>query len=57
MYCDYHGHSRKMNVFLYGCSHRDSIAAGETCSVTDGPADLGYKVYKFVLNCFREKCM
>ncbi|KAG1688939.1 Cytosolic carboxypeptidase 1 [Nymphon striatum] len=23
-YCDYHGHSRKKNVFLFGCSYRQS---------------------------------
>ena len=27
LYCDYHGHSRKMNVFLYGC-HGDNASWG-----------------------------
>jgi cytosolic carboxypeptidase protein 2/3 len=24
MYCDLHGHSRKQNVFMYGCSHKNT---------------------------------
>jgi len=44
VYCDYHGHSRKMNVFLYGCSRKESIDAGETATVADAPADQGHKV-------------
>ena len=23
LYCDFHGHSRKNNVFMYGCNDRD----------------------------------
>ena len=23
LYCDLHGHSRKMNVFMYGCENKD----------------------------------
>ena len=23
MYCDFHGHSRKKNVFLYGCENKN----------------------------------
>ena len=23
LYCDFHGHSRKMNVFMYGCENKD----------------------------------
>ncbi|XP_076801976.1 cytosolic carboxypeptidase 1-like isoform X1 [Clavelina lepadiformis] len=50
IYCDYHGHSRKMNVFLYGCSHRESIAAGEAATVQDGPEDAGYKTLPRLLS-------
>lgn len=41
-----------MNVFLYGCSHRDSIASGEASTVVDGPDDAGYKVGGFQKNGF-----
>nr|CAB3220654.1 cytosolic carboxypeptidase 1-like [Phallusia mammillata] len=52
VYCDYHGHSRKMNVFLYGCSHKDSIASGEASTVLDGPDDSGCKALPRLLNHF-----
>ncbi|XP_071387157.1 cytosolic carboxypeptidase 2-like [Centroberyx affinis] len=26
LYCDFHGHSRKNNVFMYGCNNRDDTA-------------------------------
>ncbi|KAM3870004.1 cytosolic carboxypeptidase 2 [Diretmus argenteus] len=26
LYCDFHGHSRKNNVFMYGCNNRDAAA-------------------------------
>ncbi|KAM6960522.1 cytosolic carboxypeptidase 2 [Aplochiton taeniatus] len=27
LYCDFHGHSRKNNVFMYGCDNRDDAAS------------------------------
>ena len=24
LYCDFHGHSRKQNVFVYGCENKNS---------------------------------
>jgi len=27
MFCDLHGHSRKQNVFMYGCNRRDDPSA------------------------------
>ena len=32
MYCDFHGHSRKKNVFMYGCSAAATIAASSSSS-------------------------
>lgn len=26
LYCDFHGHSRKQNIFLYGCENKQSPA-------------------------------
>ena len=23
LFCDFHGHSRKKNIFIYGCNSRD----------------------------------
>ena len=28
LYCDLHGHSRKQNVFMYGCEDRQSLQDG-----------------------------
>jgi hypothetical protein len=25
IYCDFHGHSRKKNVFIYGCASKDLV--------------------------------
>jgi len=38
MFCDYHGHSRRKNVFLYGCSNSDSWNETDR-AVPDNPAD------------------
>lgn len=38
VYCDFHGHSRKKNVFMYGCSTAATIAASSSSS---GEADGG----------------
>lgn len=38
VYCDFHGHSRKKNVFMYGCSTAATTAANSSSS---GEADSG----------------
>lgn len=45
VYCDYHGHSRKKNVFMYGCSLKETMwqTNGSTTSC-DLQEDLGYRV-------------
>ncbi|EDO32134.1 predicted protein [Nematostella vectensis] len=35
VYCDFHGHSRKKNVFMYGCSTLATIAAASPSSSAD----------------------
>lgn len=42
VYCDYHGHSRKKNVFLYGCSVKETLwqSAVDTVGVKEDP---GYR--------------
>lgn len=35
VFCDYHGHSRRKNVFLYGCSKADSWCAADRAEPED----------------------
>ena len=47
VYCDYHGHSRKKNVFLYGCSPSMSWVPEDLDNPAVAPnrvEDTGYKV-------------
>ena len=47
VYCDYHGHSRRKNVFLYGCSPSLSWITDDADNPTllcKGIEDPGYKV-------------
>jgi len=47
IYCDYHGHSRRKNVFLYGCSPSLSWISDDVDNPTllcKGIEDPGYKV-------------
>ncbi|XP_008485226.1 cytosolic carboxypeptidase 1-like, partial [Diaphorina citri] len=32
-YCDFHGHSLKKNIFLYGCSSQESWLSSDKCRV------------------------
>ncbi|KAM3843925.1 cytosolic carboxypeptidase 1 isoform 6-T7 [Vipera latastei] len=44
VFCDYHGHSRKKNVFMYGCSIKETIwhtnVSAASCDLIE---DLGYR--------------
>ncbi|XP_073402102.1 cytosolic carboxypeptidase 1 isoform X1 [Dendrobates tinctorius] len=44
VYCDYHGHSRKKNVFMYGCSIKETVwhtnVSTASCDIVE---DSGYK--------------
>ncbi|XP_053558410.1 cytosolic carboxypeptidase 1 isoform X2 [Bombina bombina] len=51
VYCDYHGHSRKKNVFMYGCSIKETVwqtnANAASCDVNE---DNGYRTLPKVLS-------
>ncbi|XP_062985473.1 cytosolic carboxypeptidase 1 isoform X4 [Elgaria multicarinata webbii] len=51
VFCDYHGHSRKKNVFMYGCSIKETMwhtnVSAASCDVVE---DLGYRTLPKVLS-------
>ncbi|XP_061482683.1 cytosolic carboxypeptidase 1 isoform X2 [Rhineura floridana] len=51
VFCDYHGHSRKKNVFMYGCSIKETMwhtnLSAASCDVIE---DLGYRTLPKILS-------
>ncbi|KAF6122935.1 ATP/GTP binding protein 1 [Phyllostomus discolor] len=51
VYCDYHGHSRKKNVFMYGCSIKETVwhtsANATSCDIVE---DVGYRTLPKILS-------
>ncbi|XP_078070577.1 cytosolic carboxypeptidase 1 isoform X2 [Mustelus asterias] len=46
VFCDYHGHSRKKNVFMYGCSIKETVWQTDvSASSCDLQEDLGYRLF------------
>uniref|UniRef100_A0A3P8ZV88 Peptidase M14 domain-containing protein n=1 Tax=Esox lucius TaxID=8010 RepID=A0A3P8ZV88_ESOLU len=44
VFCDYHGHSRKKNVFLYGCSVKETLwQSGSKVNTATVKEDPGYR--------------
>lgn len=44
VFCDYHGHSRKKNAFLYGCSIKETLwASGSDVTTVGLKEDPGYR--------------
>ncbi|XP_063053479.1 cytosolic carboxypeptidase 4 isoform X2 [Engraulis encrasicolus] len=44
VFCDYHGHSRKKNVFLYGCSVKETLwQSGSSVDTATLKEDPGYR--------------
>uniref|UniRef100_A0A5F8G5N9 Cytosolic carboxypeptidase 1 n=1 Tax=Monodelphis domestica TaxID=13616 RepID=A0A5F8G5N9_MONDO len=44
VYCDYHGHSRKKNVFMYGCSIKETVwHTNDNAASCDVVEDMGYR--------------
>nr|XP_046250427.1 cytosolic carboxypeptidase 4-like isoform X1 [Scatophagus argus] len=44
VFCDYHGHSRKKNVFLYGCSVKETLwQSGSAVNTVGLKEDPGYR--------------
>nr|XP_060611864.1 cytosolic carboxypeptidase 4 [Anolis sagrei ordinatus] len=51
VFCDYHGHSQKKNVFLYGCSIKETLwQAGCTVDPTVVTEDVGYRTLPKILD-------
>ncbi|XP_053323241.1 cytosolic carboxypeptidase 1 isoform X2 [Spea bombifrons] len=51
VYCDYHGHSRKKNVFMYGCSIKETVwhtnGSAASCDMAE---ENGYRTLPKVLS-------
>uniref|UniRef100_A0A8C5ELT7 Peptidase M14 domain-containing protein n=1 Tax=Gouania willdenowi TaxID=441366 RepID=A0A8C5ELT7_GOUWI len=51
VFCDYHGHSRKKNVFMYGCSLKETVwQSNISASSTELQEDLGYRTLPKILS-------
>ncbi|XP_021567241.1 cytosolic carboxypeptidase 1 isoform X2 [Carlito syrichta] len=52
VYCDYHGHSRKKNVFMYGCSIKETVWHTNDTNATscDVVEDMGYRTLPKILS-------
>ncbi|CAM2099022.1 unnamed protein product [Caretta caretta] len=51
VFCDYHGHSQKKNVFLYGCSIKETLwQAGCTVNTAVVTEDVGYRTLPKILD-------
>ncbi|XP_038603282.1 cytosolic carboxypeptidase 4 [Tachyglossus aculeatus] len=51
VFCDFHGHSQKKNVFLYGCSVKETLwQAGGTVDPTLITEDVGYRTLPKILD-------
>lgn len=52
VFCDYHGHSRKKNVFMYGCSVKETVWQSNISSATSSALqeDFGYRTLPKILS-------
>ncbi|XP_029017014.1 cytosolic carboxypeptidase 1 isoform X2 [Betta splendens] len=51
VFCDYHGHSRKKNVFMYGCSMKETVwQSNISATSSDLQEDLGYRALPKILS-------
>uniref|UniRef100_F6SUI8 tubulin-glutamate carboxypeptidase n=1 Tax=Ornithorhynchus anatinus TaxID=9258 RepID=F6SUI8_ORNAN len=51
VFCDFHGHSQKKNVFLYGCSVKETLwQAGGAVDSTLITEDIGYRTLPKILD-------
>uniref|UniRef100_A0A665VG20 Cytosolic carboxypeptidase 1 n=1 Tax=Echeneis naucrates TaxID=173247 RepID=A0A665VG20_ECHNA len=51
VFCDYHGHSRKKNVFMYGCSVKETVwQSNISATSSDLQEDLGYRALPKILS-------
>uniref|UniRef100_A0A3Q1EY46 Cytosolic carboxypeptidase 1 n=1 Tax=Acanthochromis polyacanthus TaxID=80966 RepID=A0A3Q1EY46_9TELE len=51
VFCDYHGHSRKKNVFMYGCSVKETVWQSSISATSSYlQEDLGYRALPKILS-------
>ncbi|XP_053128273.1 cytosolic carboxypeptidase 4 isoform X3 [Hemicordylus capensis] len=51
VFCDYHGHSQRKNVFLYGCSIKETLwQAGQSVDTTVVTEDVSYRTLPKILD-------
>ncbi|XP_077416924.1 cytosolic carboxypeptidase 1 isoform X1 [Vanacampus margaritifer] len=51
VFCDYHGHSRKKNVFMYGCSLKETIWQSNISAASSSiEEDLAYRALPKILS-------
>uniref|UniRef100_A0A8C6T7B5 Cytosolic carboxypeptidase 1 n=1 Tax=Neogobius melanostomus TaxID=47308 RepID=A0A8C6T7B5_9GOBI len=51
VFCDYHGHSRKKNVFMYGCSVKETVwQSNISATSSDLQEDLAYRALPKILS-------
>ncbi|VFV19782.1 cytosolic carboxypeptidase 4-like [Lynx pardinus] len=51
VFCDFHGHSQKKNVFLYGCSIKETLWQAESATGTSTVLeDVGYRTLPKILD-------
>ncbi|KAJ7311108.1 hypothetical protein JRQ81_006709, partial [Phrynocephalus forsythii] len=51
VFCDFHGHSQRKNVFLYGCSIKETLwQAGRTVETAVVTEDVGYRTLPKILD-------
>uniref|UniRef100_A0A3P8RVT5 Cytosolic carboxypeptidase 1 n=1 Tax=Amphiprion percula TaxID=161767 RepID=A0A3P8RVT5_AMPPE len=51
VFCDYHGHSRKKNVFMYGCSVKETVWQSNISATSSYlQEDLGYRALPKILS-------
>ncbi|KAK7933804.1 hypothetical protein WMY93_004700 [Mugilogobius chulae] len=51
VFCDYHGHSRKKNVFMYGCSVKETVwQSNISATSSDLQEDIGYRALPKILS-------
>ena len=57
VYCDLHGHSRKHNVFMYGCNRRDENEDAIEAILKERlfPWMMAQKVFQFLITLKQNK--
>ncbi|CAL1528008.1 unnamed protein product [Lymnaea stagnalis] len=56
VYCDYHGHSRRKNIFMYGCSPHQSWISNDTQNPASGGNKINESYYKQLPRLLHTSC-